>query len=92
MARTYDDRVLTEKELTVAREHPRGTEQRTLGPYRSALNDLDAYAALPEREPPRIEAANLLGMGRNTITRKIAELGIEDDAEHNKSGTDAETT
>ncbi len=25
----------------------------------------------------RIEAANLLGMGRNTITRKIAELGIE---------------
>src|SRR4029079_19183887 len=29
----------------------------------------------------RIEAANLLGMGRNTITRKIAELGIEDEAE-----------
>ncbi|HWI99597.1 MAG TPA: nitrogen regulation protein NR(I) [Burkholderiales bacterium] len=27
----------------------------------------------------RIEAASLLGMGRNTITRKIAELGIEDD-------------
>jgi len=26
----------------------------------------------------RIEAANLLGMGRNTITRKIAELGLED--------------
>jgi len=25
----------------------------------------------------RIEAANLLGMGRNTITRKIAELGLE---------------
>jgi len=29
----------------------------------------------------RIEAANLLGMGRNTITRKIQELGIEDDTE-----------
>jgi len=29
----------------------------------------------------RIEAANLLGMGRNTITRKIQELGIEDDPE-----------
>ncbi len=28
----------------------------------------------------RIEAANLLGMGRNTITRKIQELGIEEDA------------
>jgi len=27
----------------------------------------------------RIEAANLLGMGRNTITRKIQELGIEGD-------------
>jgi two-component system nitrogen regulation response regulator GlnG len=25
----------------------------------------------------RIEAATLLGIGRNTITRKIAELGIE---------------
>jgi two-component system nitrogen regulation response regulator GlnG len=25
----------------------------------------------------RIEAANLLGMGRNTLTRKIQELGIE---------------
>jgi two-component system nitrogen regulation response regulator GlnG len=35
----------------------------------------------------RIDAANLLGMGRNTITRKIQELGIEDnDAE--KSGSD----
>jgi two-component system nitrogen regulation response regulator GlnG len=28
----------------------------------------------------RIEAANLLGMGRNTITRKIQELGIEDES------------
>jgi two-component system nitrogen regulation response regulator GlnG len=27
----------------------------------------------------RIEAASLLGIGRNTITRKIAELGIDDD-------------
>jgi two-component system, NtrC family, nitrogen regulation response regulator GlnG len=29
----------------------------------------------------RIDAANLLGMGRNTITRKIQELGIEDNNE-----------
>ncbi|HYL24268.1 MAG TPA: helix-turn-helix domain-containing protein, partial [Burkholderiales bacterium] len=35
----------------------------------------------------RIEAANLLGMGRNTITRKIQELGIEDAAE---SGANSE--
>jgi two-component system, NtrC family, nitrogen regulation response regulator GlnG len=33
----------------------------------------------------RIDAANLLGMGRNTITRKIQELGIEN---HNDSGTE----
>jgi len=32
----------------------------------------------------RIEAANLLGMGRNTITRKIQELGIEDAGEAEK--------
>ena len=41
---------LTEKELALAREHPRGTEQRTLAPYRAALNDLAAYAALPVAE------------------------------------------
>ena len=33
----------------------------------------------------RIDAANLLGMGRNTITRKIQELGIEDEE---KSGAE----
>jgi len=36
----------------------------------------------------RIEAANLLGMGRNTITRKIAELGIEDDDGRPREGGD----
>src|SRR5688572_13066330 len=35
----------------------------------------------------RIDAANLLGMGRNTITRKIQELGIEDNDAGN-SGTE----
>jgi two-component system, NtrC family, nitrogen regulation response regulator GlnG len=35
----------------------------------------------------RIEAAQLLGMGRNTITRKIQELGIEDAGE-DKMGSD----
>jgi two-component system nitrogen regulation response regulator GlnG len=34
----------------------------------------------------RIDAANLLGMGRNTITRKIQELGIEDN-ENSGSGS-----
>jgi len=36
--------------------------------------------ALAKTGGRRIEAANLLGMGRNTITRKIQELGIEDEA------------
>jgi two-component system nitrogen regulation response regulator GlnG len=35
----------------------------------------------------RIDAANLLGIGRNTITRKIQELGIEDEKAGN-SGTE----
>jgi two-component system nitrogen regulation response regulator GlnG len=37
--------------------------------------------ALAKTGGRRIEAASLLGMGRNTITRKIQELGIESDAE-----------
>ena len=40
---TIDDR-----ELALAAEHPRGTERRRLLPYRDALNDAAAYAALPE--------------------------------------------
>jgi len=36
--------------------------------------------ALAKTGGRRIEAAALLGMGRNTITRKIQELGIEDEA------------
>lgn len=39
--------MLTDTELNLAREHPRGTERRTLAPYRAALNDVAAYAALP---------------------------------------------
>jgi hypothetical protein len=39
--------VLTDRELLLAREHPRGTEQRTLAPYRAALNDVAIYADLP---------------------------------------------
>lgn len=38
---------ITAKELELAAQHPRGTELRTLGPYRAALNDLGAYARLP---------------------------------------------
>jgi hypothetical protein len=45
--RPYDERVAIDtKELALAREHPRGTERRRLLPYRDALNDVAAYAAL----------------------------------------------
>ena len=38
--------MIQERELSLAREHPRGTERRRLLPYREALNDTVAYAAL----------------------------------------------
>lgn len=38
------------KEIALAREHPRGTERRRLLPYRAALNDVGAYAALPQAD------------------------------------------
>jgi hypothetical protein len=38
---------IDERDLTMAREHPRGTERRTLLPYRAALNDPAVYARLP---------------------------------------------
>jgi two-component system nitrogen regulation response regulator GlnG len=56
---------------------------------RGETNIMDALAkkfertlitkALAQTGGRRIEAANLLGIGRNTITRKISELGIEGD-------------
>ena len=46
--------MLTDKELSLARDHPRGTELRTLAPYRAGLNDVAAYAALPEDDRDRI--------------------------------------
>jgi hypothetical protein len=42
--------VIDTKELALAREHPRGTERRRLLPYRAAMNDIAAYAALAERD------------------------------------------
>jgi hypothetical protein len=42
--------VIDARELALAREHPRGTERRRLLPYRDALNDLAAYAALSESD------------------------------------------
>ena len=44
----YDGQVIDPKEIALARQHPRGTERRRLLPYRAALNNVAAYAALPE--------------------------------------------
>jgi len=46
--------VISDRELNVARDHPRGTEERTLRPYRAALNDLAAYMTLPVADRDRI--------------------------------------
>lgn len=43
-----------EKEVALAREHPRGTELRRLGPHRAALAGPAAYAALPQRQRDEI--------------------------------------
>jgi hypothetical protein len=37
---------IDERDLRIALEHPRGTERRTLLPYRDALNDAAVYARL----------------------------------------------
>lgn len=42
--------MIDEKEIRLAIEHPRGTEQRRLGPYREALHTPEAYARLPEAD------------------------------------------
>ena len=44
------ERVITERDLAIATEHPRGTERRTLLPYRDALQDPAAYARLAETD------------------------------------------
>jgi len=41
---------IDERDLAIAFEHPRGTERRTLLPYRKALSDVAAYARLPVRD------------------------------------------
>ena len=38
---------MRDRKLEIALAHPRGTERRTLDPYRAALRDPAAYAALP---------------------------------------------
>ncbi len=62
-----------DRELRLALEHPRGTEQRRLGPFRDALNDPARYAALPVAQRDLIVAWAAL---RETM----AERGVDNDA------------
>jgi hypothetical protein len=66
------DDVIDEKELRLASEHPRGTERRRLLPYRAALNDVAAYARLPERDRDVI-------VRWAEVRRRIAGGGIDHD-------------
>ncbi len=66
-------------ELEVERRLGRG-ETGVLDTLGRAFERSLIQKALSRTGGRRIEAANLLGMGRNTITRKIQELGIEEPA------------
>lgn len=64
--------MIDERELTLATEHPRGTERRRLLPYREALNDTDRYARLPVTDRDVI-------VRWAEVRRRIAERGIDHD-------------
>jgi two-component system nitrogen regulation response regulator GlnG len=61
-------------------------ETAVLGNFSQALEKALIGKALARTGGRRIDAANLLGMGRNTITRKIAELGLETKAREDETG------
>jgi two-component system, NtrC family, nitrogen regulation response regulator GlnG len=69
-------------EREVERAFARG-ESGVLDSFAQAFEKALIGKALARTGGRRIEAANLLGMGRNTITRKIADLGLDA-----KSGAD----
>jgi two-component system nitrogen regulation response regulator GlnG len=53
-------------------------EQQVLETRTQIFERILIIKALEHTHGRRIEAANQLGMGRNTLTRKIQELGIEE--------------
>lgn len=65
--------MIDEKELALATEHPRGTERKRLLPYRAALNDPRAYAALPEAD------RDVIVRWAEVRRRIAAERGIDHD-------------
>ena len=63
---------IDERDFAVAHEHPRGTERRTLQPYREALSDLEAYARLPVGDREVI-------VRWAEVRRRLAEDGLDRD-------------
>lgn len=61
------------KDIALAVQHPRGTEQRRLAPYRAALNDLTAYVALP------VEDRDAIVRWAETRRRIRDEHGVDQD-------------
>ena len=64
---------IDERDLRVAREHPRGTERRALLRYRDALNDPRAYGRLPVADRDLI-------VRWAEVRRRLAEGGLDHDA------------
>lgn len=64
--------MIGERDLALATEHPRGTERRTLLPYRDALQDPAAYARLPENDRDVI-------VRWAEVRRLIRERGVDND-------------
>ena len=52
-------------------------QKNILGDLNQSFEKILIEAALHFTKGRRIEAANFLGLGRNTLTRKISELHIE---------------
>lgn len=63
---------ISQRDIAIATEHPRGTERRTLLPYRDALQDPAVYARLPEAERDVI-------VRWAEIRRRIQEKGVDND-------------
>jgi two-component system nitrogen regulation response regulator GlnG len=66
---------------TWARESLAQGRQRILGEALPALETILIEVALEHTGGRRQDAARLLGWGRNTLTRKIKELGLEEGLE-----------
>ena len=64
---------MRDRELEIAAAHPRGTERRTLEPYRAALRAPAAYARLPAADRDVIVAWA-------EMRRRIRARGVDRDA------------